>query len=67
MTIISAQDFDRSQILADSMMQTLVEIELKMRAAHQTHMGYPYNLSFESAVSAGTRGSWLADASLGLR
>ena len=50
---VFVQPIDRKQILADSMLKTLVETELKMRAAHQTHLGYPYNLSFEPTVPAG--------------
>lgn len=53
MTHISIQDFDRHQHLADKMLKTLFETELKMRAAHQSHLGYPYNLSFQPTVPAG--------------
>ncbi len=53
MNQVSVEDFDRSQILADKMLKTLLETELKLRAAHQTHLGYPYNLSFDPGVPTG--------------
>ncbi|WP_309664701.1 histidine decarboxylase [Tabrizicola sp.] len=36
----------------DELMGRLVQTEQRMRAAHQTHLGYPYNLSFGPGVPA---------------
>lgn len=38
--------------LNEELMGRLVETEQRMRAAHQTHLGYPYNLSFGPGVPA---------------
>ncbi|NJS38362.1 MAG: histidine decarboxylase [Rhodobacteraceae bacterium] len=38
--------------LNDELMDRLVETEQRMRAAHQTHLGYPYNLAFGPGVPA---------------
>ncbi len=38
--------------LNDELMGRLVQTEQRMRAAHQTHLGYPYNLSFGPGVPA---------------
>ncbi len=38
--------------LNDELMDRLVQTEQRMRAAHQTHLGYPYNLSFGPGVPA---------------
>ena len=35
-----------------SLAQTFSQTEKRMRAAHETHLGYPYNLSFEPGVPA---------------
>jgi histidine decarboxylase len=35
-----------------SLAQTFALTERRMRAAHETHLGYPYNLSFEPGVPA---------------
>ncbi len=36
--------------LNDEMLDRLLETEQRMRAAHRTHLGYPYNLSFGPGV-----------------
>lgn len=36
--------------LNDEFLDRLVQTERRMRAAHQTHLGYPYNLSFGPGV-----------------
>ena len=38
--------------LNDEFLDRLVQTEQRMRAAHQTHLGYPYNLSFGPGVPA---------------
>jgi histidine decarboxylase len=38
--------------LNDELLDRLVQTEQRMRAAHQTHLGYPYNLSFGPGVPA---------------
>ena len=38
--------------LNDKLLGRLVETEQRMRAAHQSHLGYPYNLSFVPGVPA---------------
>jgi histidine decarboxylase len=38
--------------LNDELMGRLVQTEQRMRAAHQTHLGYPYNLAFGPGVPA---------------
>lgn len=38
--------------LNDELLDRLLETEGRMRAAHQTHLGYPYNLSFGPGVPA---------------
>lgn len=38
--------------LNDELLDRLVATEQRMRAAHQTHLGYPYNLSFGPGVPA---------------
>lgn len=38
--------------LNDELMDRLVQTEQRMRAAHQSHLGYPYNLSFGPGVPA---------------
>jgi histidine decarboxylase len=38
--------------LNDELMDRLVPTEKRMRAAHQTHLGYPYNLAFGPGVPA---------------
>jgi histidine decarboxylase len=38
--------------LTDELMDRLVQTEQRMRAAHQTHLGYPYNLAFGPGVPA---------------
>jgi histidine decarboxylase len=42
----------RHRSLNDELLDRLVETEQRMRAAHQTHLGYPYNLSFGPGVPA---------------
>lgn len=38
--------------LDNELLDRLIETEHRMRAAHQTHLGYPYNLSFGPGVPA---------------
>jgi histidine decarboxylase len=47
------QEFTAQSVpLAPNLTQTFAATEKRMRAAHDTHLGYPYNLSFEHAVPA---------------
>ena len=52
-TILNLQDFSSHVVpLAPRLEPAFAVIEKRMQAAHETHLGYPYNLSFEPGVPA---------------